>query len=184
MPIFKLTIRTLTEGGTVAGKVMDVNGLPLKGVDVEVFDPVTWSEVADSETNESGEYQVGGLPVDSYSLRFEKKGYVVQWYADKTRREDADRFDIVDTSTHSGYDVALKKGVQLSGVVTDSTGFPLSNTEVGIYGDIDDEPFDEVHTTFDGTYTFRSARGPTALASSHCSGARYPGVPRSWPVMV
>ena len=146
----------LTEGGGFSGKVIDEKGEPIKGVDVEIFEPVTWREIADTKTDENGAYAIGGLPVDSYSIRFEKRDFIVQWYAGKTRRENAERVDVVDTTIRAGYDVVLNKGVPLSGVVTDSGGFPISSVEVGLYADIDDEPIEEIHTGRDGRYTFKS----------------------------
>jgi len=146
----------LTQGGALAGVVTNDDGQPLERVRVEVYDPVTWNEIGNTRTDADGVYSVGGLPLGNYSVHFEKEGYVVQWYAGKTRREDATTVNISDTSTRSGTDAVLYTGVPLSGVVTDTNGLPLFDVEIGLYGDVEDEPFDEIHTGYDGRFTFEN----------------------------
>lgn len=53
----------------------DINGRPVKGMVVRAYDPVTGELVAETTTNENGEW---GLPLDkskTYDFTFEKEGY-------------------------------------------------------------------------------------------------------------
>lgn len=146
----------MTLGGSLQGVVRDGNGVPLPGVKVEVHDPEIWSEIASTRTDDTGSYLLGGIPAGSYCIRFAEDEYMVQWYGDKFRREEAEKISIVGSDTLSGLDAVLTKGVPLTGLVNSSTGILLDHAKVEIYGEIEDEPFDTVYTGVDGRFTVPS----------------------------
>lgn len=143
----------MKNGGAVAGRVVDRAGNPLQRVTVSAHDPLTWNEIASTETDANGSYQLGGLPENRYRLRFEKSGFRVQWFKGKTRREESMPVEVVGTSTIPAIDAILDSGIPLSGVVTDAAGAPLYRADIEIYGDVEDEPFDRVRTDEQGKFT-------------------------------
>lgn len=146
----------MTHGGSVQGSIIDAKGSPLEGVRVEAYDPELWTEIAGTRTDDAGQYEIGGLQTNSYCLRFSKNEYTVQWYNGKTQREDAENIDVVGTSSIAGLDAVMSKGIPLTGIVMSSSGVPVYNAEVEIYGEVEDEPFDEVRTELDGRFTVPS----------------------------
>lgn len=160
----------MTPGGAVEGVVVDPDGNPLPWVDVAAYDPATWREVATDSTDKSGAFWIGGLPDRRYAIRYEKRNYMVQWFKGQSRREDAVLVNIAGASSRSGLDVVLNHGVPLAGVVKDSSGRPLLGAEVEIYGEVEDEPFDDVRTKADGSFTVPNlAPGSYRVRLSHKS---------------
>ena len=120
--------------GTVAGTVTDDStGLPLRAALVRFFTPHgLW--VNATMTDSGGAFQAH-LDTGRYLVRFEKFGYVPEWFDDQ--REFADAFVLdLHADTTLTTDAALMPRVRptivtVSGVVTDSaSGNPLPNTAV------------------------------------------------------
>ncbi len=158
----------MTPGGSVTGQVVDAEGSPLGKVRVEAFVPGTWDEITGTRPDAGGIYKLGGLPQGSYRIRFERSDHIVQWYPAKTNREESVSVEVSGTDTVQGINATLVAGLPLSGLVTDDAGTPLYSAKVAIYGEVDDEPFAEVRTDYQGQFRVPSlAPGDYRVHFSH-----------------
>ncbi len=69
----------LSRGGSIQGWSHSAwNGLPLSGVDINVYGSTSRRTVS---SNDWGYYLVEGVPSDTYTVQFSKNGYKVVWYS-------------------------------------------------------------------------------------------------------
>lgn len=62
--------------GTLRGKVTDMSGAPVAGVDVKAENPDATPSVRNATTNDDGEYTLVGLRSGTYTLTFTADGYI------------------------------------------------------------------------------------------------------------
>ena len=132
----------LAETGWISGTVVGPSG-PAVGVLVSAHDPVTDASM-EAYTDDSGSYQLVGLPAGAYILRFKgmDTGLVSEYYDNHLRWADADLVTVATGVDDSGNDAALALGGGISGTVTGPTG-PVAGVWVGASSD----------TYYDGTLT-------------------------------
>jgi Ca-activated chloride channel family protein len=73
--VFLLTALVSAQTGQIAGVVRDASGAVLPGVTVEVVSPVLIEKTRSTVTDANGRYQMGALPVGSYTLTFTLNGF-------------------------------------------------------------------------------------------------------------
>ncbi|MCP3964250.1 MAG: hypothetical protein GY719_40995 [bacterium] len=134
---------TLGLGGVISGTVTDrVMGLPLRWIDVEVFDD-DGLRLRRAGTNELGEYRAGGLPAGEYFLRTTNySAYQDELYDDlPCPRGNYPRCDLLtgtpvavtSEANTTGIDFALEPQGAVSGKVTDEvSGAPLPSVAIRI----------------------------------------------------
>lgn len=112
-------VMVLDEGLTIIGRVVDLAGVPLAGVDVR-------PDVSDdaAKTDAAGNFQLSHMtsPNDTLTLTVQTRGYTPQ------RRELAARKDLPPI------EFVLKPGKTLRGRVVDTAGQPIERAEVGVVG--------------------------------------------------
>ena len=71
---------SITSAGAINGRILDKNGEPVSGISVEVLklkhdlrDRPIWEGVANSATNEKGEYRITDLPTGEYYVKAARK---------------------------------------------------------------------------------------------------------------
>ena len=118
----------LVPGAHIAGTVKTSGGTPLVYAEVTV-QPMSSGDLSymtGTETDESGAYEIGGLPDAQYLVNTgNDQGYVDEWWDNIPAPGNLDGVgvDTVDLSGSSRDDInfALDKGYTISGNVTDST---------------------------------------------------------------
>lgn len=134
----------LLEHSSISGTVTDEETTnPLAGVTVtaERQVGVDW-EYAGSGYTTGGTYLIENLAPGDYRLRFERSGYVTEWYDDVLLKADALAVPVGDEEDVDGIDAELAAPVVpqegIAGVVTaDDTSMPLEDVYVFAYtGDL------------------------------------------------
>ncbi len=159
----------------VTGQVTGTAGVPLDNVGVSVFAPITedgytsWDHVGyGTETNGSGNYDLGGLPAGTYRLRFyDYNGdYATEFFDDASSIETAT--DVVTSvgSPAVDKDAQLELAAHITGQITDADG-PLTDALAVAYAQVVDG--DETYwyaqgfgwTSDTGTYAIDGLRSDT-----------------------
>lgn len=161
--------------GTVTGSV---SGAALEGIDVSVQD-LDGGWVQGATTDVDGRYEVGGLAPGSYLIRFrDPDGGYVPVFHDGSWRQDAASPLVVGVGQDQVLDMALERGVSVTGVVTSAAGGhgiaagqPIADvTVVAWLGGLDfgTEPVGFGVTDESGRYTLHGLpAGQIALAFVH-----------------
>jgi photosystem II stability/assembly factor-like uncharacterized protein/5-hydroxyisourate hydrolase-like protein (transthyretin family) len=111
----------LLKGGSITGTVTDsVSGAAIPGVYVTAVDASTGEWINSATTDSSGVYSIVGL-AGSYKLRFSANGYVEQWSGDKADQTAATSVTVTAPNATAGINMAMVKGGNISGIITDST---------------------------------------------------------------
>jgi len=125
----------LIEGGSITGKVVNTAGEPAGGVTVQVLDATTGAGVASGSTNETGDYNVVGLPTGSYRVEFSNSIYVTQFYNDKATFAEAEAIAVEVEHAVEGINATMHKPGAISGRVINAKGEPVIGAEVGVFGE-------------------------------------------------
>lgn len=88
----------LSEGGSIAGRVVNTSGIPLDSVTVYVDSAQQTECSGNDKTNASGQYTVVGLYTDTYRVRAQKTGYTTAYQYSVS---------VVDAETTSDIDFVL-----------------------------------------------------------------------------
>jgi protocatechuate 3,4-dioxygenase beta subunit len=141
-------------GATISGAVMDSQtGLPIPDVDVQA-DVDQGGAYANTRTDASGAYSLRGLAPGRYRVWVgaTDRGYVEEFYSERSRWENADLVVIGGREDVTGIDFGLALGAIISGRVTDAdTGLPISGADV--QKDADEGGFhSSTRTDTDGRY--------------------------------
>jgi 5-hydroxyisourate hydrolase-like protein (transthyretin family) len=122
--------------GRISGRVTDGTN-PLMDIEVEIYhwtgSHADWSN--SMTTDASGNYDMGGLPVGTYRIRFHDSAsiYVSEYYDDAPDLESATDVPVTIGTTTSGIDAVLAIGIgNITGNVTDGTD-PLQDIEIEVY---------------------------------------------------
>jgi len=122
---------TLGHGGCISGLVTSDTGEPVEGAQVWVF-PSFWTDVAgrgphperstrqmNGITGPDGRYSLCGLSAGDYFVQVWAEGFLVEFYDDAERFEDADPVAVPSDGEVTGIDFALSRGGRIEGVITE-----------------------------------------------------------------
>lgn len=146
----------LATGGSISGKVTDVNGNPITWYDIELYDSNGSYLSRHSINSTDGTYTIAGLPSSQYKLRFSAWNYAPEWYSNKSDFDhaDAEPISVVSPSATSGINVVLEAGGGVSGKVTDESNVGIPDIMVWVDTDIDGRTWGYGSPTdADGNYT-------------------------------
>lgn len=118
----------LSEGGTITGRIYDADsGDGLVGLYAYVHPADERSEVGDYEKSDKlGYYRVSGLPPGTYTVSPQRPvGYP------RTKLMQRLTVSLADDQTLEGIDLAIKKGISVSGQVLSADGRPVEGARVG-----------------------------------------------------
>ena len=137
--------------GSFSGRVVDVNGVPIPSICVG-------NDTYTVTTDSNGLYSVSGVEAGAYDVHLSDCGpqpthYVDQWYLGHPDHASADQVIVTDGVDTPLADVTMQTGVNVSGTVTDTSGNPISDTNVWINPTTPGLPSSGGYTAADGTYT-------------------------------
>ena len=122
-------------GGVIEGTVTDaLTGEPLQGAEIDLF-RTDYTGFDSTSTDSNGDYSLPFLPAGTYLIVTEAAGYVTEAYDDIPchplqgcdMSPEITPIVVIDGSTTSGIDIALDRGVMISGRVTAAaTGAPVA----------------------------------------------------------
>lgn len=157
------------EADTISGVIEDVHGNPIPWIQVQVknYDGGVGSWIQGSSSNETGVYTLylnqpysGTCVVQAQDYRY---NYIDEYYDNKRTQADATPI-VMDPApgVHHvfGIDFQLDEGGQISGVITDSSGIPISGISVSAYDYTTGDWFGGTSTQSDGSYVLSGL--PTA----------------------
>lgn len=122
----------------ITGTVTGPGGIPITTVEAQALrlDAGEWRLVDTDDTDDSGGYNIGGLPAGTYRLFFwpYAGNYAPEYYNNALDVSNALDVVVSGTATVSGINVSLVAGCSLSGTVTELDGTsPLSGIDVQGY---------------------------------------------------
>jgi hypothetical protein len=129
-------------GGALSGRVTDSAGTGLAGVLISAFDPSTpeWGPYV-ALSDQDGTYTVAGLAAGSYQVCFYSQGasdasptgYLDECYDDQPAHTTSGTpVEVSLGQTSTGVDAALAVAGAITGLVTDSSGAPVSDIDVKV----------------------------------------------------
>ncbi len=125
----------LQTGGQITGQVTNaITKEPLSFAYVSV-ESSTGESVASAATDESGDYEVSGLPEGSYKVEFFESGFESQFYSGRSNFSEADPVTVTAGAVAEHINAAMQSLASISGTVTAaSTHSTISGVEVCAYG--------------------------------------------------
>lgn len=147
----------LARGGLITGSVSGSGG-PLAdvGVTAYVFDTAEgeWTWYTSTVSDETGTYRLGGLPTDSYRLRFRDDAsvHLTEFWDDATSLAAATSVPVVAGETVTGKDADLALGGRISGTVRGAGGAALDGVFVYAQRTGGSEEFFQATTDADGAF--------------------------------
>jgi formylglycine-generating enzyme required for sulfatase activity len=99
---------------TIAGNVRDTNGEPLSGVGIEAYrkdSQGAWRLVlsGDMDARDNGFFDAKMLPAGTYRFKFEKEGYITNYYGNSPTLNNAKDIVVGDGGSIDGIDVVMLK---------------------------------------------------------------------------
>jgi len=122
-------------GGSISGNVTDTSAAGIVGVGVTAYGETNidcWGAI----TGENGDYQITGLPDDTFHIYFwggnwhYNDGYSSSWYDGKSSMDSADTVTITGSESVTGVDAMLSAEGSISGTVKDASGVGIENATV------------------------------------------------------
>jgi Carboxypeptidase regulatory-like domain/Secretion system C-terminal sorting domain len=160
---------SLLKGASLAGEVWDDQKKPLSGVWVYAVDTLGLG-YGGQYTNESGRYQIAGLPANVYKATAQS-GYAPQWYDHKASFETADTIRLALGQDRGGIDFDLRRWPGISGsLVDDSSGADISNATISMI--CDDGNSYSTTADYSGTYGLTLSPGNYSIRAS-CEAGNY-----------
>ncbi len=127
----------LVSGGTIAGIVTDSStGLPLAGIDIDLYDSLGGRVTTNAVTDLTGTYEIGPVPTGNYIVKVDPtilQGYALSYYPTGLTTSAAALVPVVAGQITIGVNVALSLGGSLSGIVTDGAAAPLVGIDFDIF---------------------------------------------------
>lgn len=137
-PVSGLSL-ALPPGGHMTGQVLDPDGLPVVGAQVQVegVDSIAKVMRNGAETDADGEFEIVGLSTDSvvasrYRLEIDASGLPEQYAGQVYDGDDAPDWDVLRTETTDVGSLTLLPGISVSGALTGPDG-PVSGAAVHVY---------------------------------------------------
>jgi protocatechuate 3,4-dioxygenase beta subunit len=124
------------DSGSISGTVTRVDGTPLAGVDVQVYEFDAWGPGRSwgAVTDDSGAYSVGELPIGDYKVEFPaynpELNVLPEWWENAHTIEEAAVVSVESEVPHTGIDAVLENGSIISGVVTDEDGAGVPDVSI------------------------------------------------------
>ena len=143
-------------GSRAKGRVTDaISGLGLPGIGVQ-YSQLNGNGSSYVTTDASGFYTSSVLSPGAYGVRFVGSGDYLDSTYDNAYRYGPTPVKVLPVTTIDNINGALRKGVSISGKVTDqATGAPLQNVSVQAYPGNDNYYENATSTAADGTYTIQ-----------------------------
>ena len=108
------------KGGLLAGNVTDDAGRPLALVSISLLE--SGMEIASTETNTAGGFEIASVPTGDYVLRASMTGYL----------QSSENVHI--SAGHTTYTDVILTGGEIIGSITDDAGRPISGATVELLG--------------------------------------------------
>lgn len=125
----------LLQGGSISGRVVNVSSTGITSGYIYAYDAVT--EINDPDAavmpDSSGNYTIKGLATGSYKVQISSKGYLTQWYNNKSSISTADPVSVSVGTTTPLSATTLLEGGKISGTVTNAAGAVLPGISVIVY---------------------------------------------------
>ncbi|HET6513986.1 MAG TPA: DUF4082 domain-containing protein [Thermodesulfovibrionales bacterium] len=115
-------LSSVLASGGITGRVTDANGIGIQDVYVDIYDGVSTYYGAWTDANG---YYSAVLPNGSYIVRFDKLGYLTEWYNDKADQSSADLITVTAPYATTGIDAVLRRLGSISGRVTNADGLGI-----------------------------------------------------------
>lgn len=158
---------TLELGGGVEGTVTAASGGgALSGVEVCVLEAGKRASFGCAESDEAGDYALGGLPAGSYKVGFWGRGrtaeYAPAYYDEAQTASQAAVVGVGAGATVTGIDAAMAKGAKVTGsVVSAASGVPLEGIPVCLFASTAPTPSQCVYSGISGAYEVVGLPGGT-----------------------
>ncbi len=130
----------LAVGGRIAGRVLDLDGVPVAGADVLATGVSTRAQLSSraTTTDAEGRFTLVGLDSDDgvpepYRVQIAASGFPRQYLGSTYDSEAAERVDVERGATVDVGDVVLLDGMSLSGVIYGEPGDPVGSGVVYAY---------------------------------------------------
>lgn len=119
--------------GSISGHVSNAEGNGVADICVSAY---ASSFYAYSSADLNGDYLLTDLPPDHYRVEFYdcnyERAYMTEWYNDKASYEAADPISVGLNEAVTGIDATLVEGGRISGVVTNTSGDPVTNACIDV----------------------------------------------------
>ncbi len=150
----------LTAGNKITGRVTNVSGAGIQGLEVHVFRPGLMPDTTTfcsyGTTDANGDYLVWGLPSGDLKVQFYNNGlnYLSEWYNDKYSYSTADPVTVPEGSVVSGINAQLGLGDCISGRVSNSAGEGIRYVNAWVF-DLDYNDYGWGRTDASGNYMLK-----------------------------
>jgi hypothetical protein len=143
----------LSTGGSLLGRVTDLYGNGLDGIQVYVYD-TDRNYVHAGYTGNDGSYIVHGMASGNYKVAFDTSDvdYIGEWYSNKTAFNTANVVTVIAPYATWGINAALEAAGAISGKVTDLSGAGIEFVNVRFF-DACGNWLGVAFTGADGAYT-------------------------------
>jgi 5-hydroxyisourate hydrolase-like protein (transthyretin family) len=127
----------LAPAGWIEGFVFNGGGVPVAGIDVDLYEATTGERLTlGDSTGSNGWYQVGPIPAGQYKLRCDPtvdQRYAVQYYSGRLTKALADLIVVTNSAGTSNVNFTLNAGAELSGTVVEAaSGLPMSGIDIDV----------------------------------------------------
>ena len=120
---------SLYRGGSISGRVVDTNGIPLEGVHVGAGGQLPNGQWIGSGTTtvSDGSYTIDNLPPwDRHEVGTQKCGFVPQWYDSRLTQATADHVTVTEGNDTPDINFTLQAGGSITGhVYSEEDGTPI-----------------------------------------------------------
>lgn len=165
-----------TVAPSITGWVSSSGGTALANVMVEARNEQN-SPIAFTSTDSVGSYRFFNLAPGNYRLFFftaQNEGYMPLWYVNGSDFNSATPVQVSSLVTTENVNVIMMKGGTISGLVTNTSGQPLSGITV-YYGKAESYgPWPSVSTGADGTYSINGLTSGNYLVQFDGQSLGYP----------
>lgn len=149
---------TLGKAGWIEGTVVAAGGVPLEGIDLDVYNAADGVRIPfGTATKADGTYLIGPIPIGSYKMRCDPtvaQGYAVEYWDSKPRLAESDVFTVAQGVGTLGRDFTLELGGSVSGTIRSAAdNSPLAGIDIDLFINSTLVKLDQsAKTAADGTY--------------------------------
>lgn len=154
----------------IAGRVTAVNGDPLPGTTVKLWNATSAAQIASIGAGPDGSYAFGELPVGDYKVSFEKSGYVEQYFDNVGTFAAADVLAATGGGSLTADAVLSKLSFTISGKITDADGNDAAGVTVNVISHDTSEVAGTATTDNAGSYTVGSLPAGHYVVQLHKEG--------------